>query len=518
MTDVAPSAGEMAVFCRPVLTAPAVIRRDGTVLADAWLPDQARLGALEAHLGDGVIEAIVDAELSRRRLKPRQRRRLMSYPLVIRLVIAMTLMPDACYAESLARLAGLLADIPFALDWHIPTGKVITEWRLLIPASVMESLFWQAAGPLVADDDPSAVMLAGLPVNAADGMLVNLADTPGNRKFFGSTGTADGSSPFPQLRVVALTARAGRAMLGAILGQAGTGEQTLLKRLVKRRPELFAGRVTCFDRNFPGHELVTAILDAGGHVVARASGTLSLPMAAGGGWLPDGSRLSHLNAPSGKKADRIPVRVAEHNALFPAAAGQEQVSETCTVITTLLDHRAAPAGKVREAYLTRWSASETTFGENKTTITGAGNRTSGPVLRSGCPRLVIQEAWAWLAGTQLTRAAEAAALRGEAAAARALRRKDAAPVTADEESFTAARHHMIRSMTTSQVTASSSLEALAAAADSAGRAILRTLNVPGRERHSERAQKARQKFPHATATKQTITGKPQVTAFAPGFS
>ncbi|MDQ2815904.1 MAG: hypothetical protein M3Z75_29690, partial [Actinomycetota bacterium] len=39
---------------------------------------------------------------------------------------------------------------------------------------------------------------------------------------------------------------------------------------VKRRPELFAGRVTCFGRNFPGHELITAILDAGGHVVARA--------------------------------------------------------------------------------------------------------------------------------------------------------------------------------------------------------------------------------------------------------
>jgi hypothetical protein len=138
------------------------------------------------------------------------------------------------------------------------------------------------------------------------------------------------------------------------------------------------------------------------------------------------------------------------------------------------------------------------------------------VLRSGSPRLVIQEAWAWLTATQLTRAGEAAALRGEAAAARALRRKDAAPVTADEESFTAARHHVIRSMTTSQVTASSSLDALAAAADSAARAILHTLNLPGRQRHSQRAQKARPKFPHASATKTTVTGKPQVILFAPG--
>ena len=160
---------------------------------------------------------------------------------------------------------------------------------------------------------------------------------------------------------------------------------------------------------------------------------------------------------------------------------------------------------------------ETTFGEDKTTITGAGNRTSGPVLRSGCPRLVIQEAWAWLTATQLTRAGEAAALRGEHAAARALRRRNAALVTADEESFTTARHHMIRSMTTTQVTATSSLEAIAAAGDAAARAALHTLNVPGRQRHSRRAQKARPKFPHATATKTTVTGKPQVTVFAPGL-
>jgi len=120
----------------------------------------------------------------------------------------------------------------------------------------------------------------------------------------------------------------------------------------------------------------------------------------------------------------------------------------------------------------------TTFGEDKATIAGAGNRTSGPVLRSGSPRLVIQEAWAWLAATQLVRASAAAALRSQAAAARALRRTDSAPVTADEESFTAARHHAIRSMTSTQVTASSSLDALAAAADAAARAALHTLNVP----------------------------------------
>ena len=517
VAGTAPSIGEMTAFCRPVVTAPAFVKRDGTVLADAWLPDLVRLGELEAHLGDGVIEAIAEKALRNGRLRPRERRRLLSYPLVIRLVIAMTLLPGASCAEAARVLAGLLADIPFTLDWHVPTGKTVTGWRLLIPAGVMEEVFRHAAGPLIGDDEPSAVMLAGMPVCAADGMLVNVAETPENRAYFGTTGTADGSSPFAQLRIVALTARAGRAILAAAMGAASGGEQTLLKDLAEQRPDLFRHRVTCFDRNFPGYDLITAVLDAEGHVIARARDGIALPSGDGPdrGWLPDGSRMSWLNAPSGRKEDRLRVRVTEHSAVLPGPDGDE-VSETCTLITTLLDHGAVPAGKVQEAYLTRWSASETTFGENKATIAGAGNRTSGPVLRSGCPQLVLQEAWAWLTATQLTRASAAAALRSEHAAARALRRRDAAPVTAGEESFTAARHHAVRSMETSQVTATSTLGQLAAAAESAARAELHTLNIPGRQRHSERKQKARPKFPHTSATKQTFTGKLQVIVYAPG--
>ena len=153
----------MAVFCRPVVTAPAAVRRDGTVLADAWLPDLVRLGELERHLGDGVIEAAVDAEIAKGRLKPRQRRRIMSYPLVIRLMIAMTLSPDGSYCEALARLAGLLADIPFALEWHVPTEKVVTDWRVLVPGGrdggpVLAGgraahLRWRAVGGAAGRDD-----------------------------------------------------------------------------------------------------------------------------------------------------------------------------------------------------------------------------------------------------------------------------------------------------------------------------------------------------------------------------
>lgn len=82
-------------------------------------------------------------------------------------------------------------------------------------------------------------------------------------------------------------------MLGAILGQASAGEQTLLARLVRRRPELFAGLGVCFDRNFPGHDLITATLDAGGHVIARVKAGIALPFEDSPGRLRRGQGHDH---------------------------------------------------------------------------------------------------------------------------------------------------------------------------------------------------------------------------------
>ena len=518
------TSGEMLVFTHPVTVAPAVVSRGGAVRAGGWLPDHVRLGELERHLGEGVIEDLVAAGIAAGRMPAPQRQRVMSLALTIRMTVAMTLMPEASYPGVIRQLAGHLADVPFDRDWHVPTSGVATGWRGKVPPAVMEELFWQVAGPLAGgsgsgeDDGGPVLVLGGMPVCGIDGMLVALADTPPNRAMFGCTGTraqkGPGSAPFPQLLAVVITARAGRAKLGAITGKARAGEQTLLARLIARRPDLFAGRVFTFDRNFPGYKIITAILDAGGQVVARAKSDLALPVTPDG-WLADGSRLSWLNAPSGKKADRLPVRVAEHNAVLPCGDGQE-VSETCTLITTLLDQQAVSAEQVRGAYQSRWPASETTFGEDKTTITGAGDRTSGPVLRSGSPRLVIQEFWAWMTATQLVRASAAASLATEAAAARALRRReDSGPVTADQVSFTTARHHAVCSMIQSRVTAGTSLAALAALAEDTSRVTLHTLVSTGRQRHSLRAQKARPGFPHTAVTKKTVTGIPQVTRFQP---
>jgi hypothetical protein len=94
-------------------------------------------------------------------------------------------------------------------------------------------------------------------------------------------------------------------------------------------------------------------------VVARIKAGIPLPDT--GQSLPDGSRISYLNTPAGKKSDQLPVRVAEHNVILLLGDG-EQVSGTCTLATTLLDHRLVSAEQIRDAYTTRWTASETTPG------------------------------------------------------------------------------------------------------------------------------------------------------------
>jgi hypothetical protein len=39
-------------------------------------------------------------------------------------------------------VAGLLADIPFVLEWYVSSRKVITYRRMLAPADLRRALLW----------------------------------------------------------------------------------------------------------------------------------------------------------------------------------------------------------------------------------------------------------------------------------------------------------------------------------------------------------------------------------------
>jgi Transposase DDE domain len=163
--------------------------------------------------------------------------------------------------------------------------------------------------------------VAGLLLAALDGFQVRVPDTPANREYFGSSGTADNSSPFPQVRAVILTAARTKGTLGLEFGPSCDGEQTLTRRLVRSRPGIFGeGRLILMDRNFPGFALIKEIREQGAHLLMRIKSGIVLPLVKA---LPDGSYASFLS----DGACCIPVRVVEYDVTVP---GRDGAGMSCT--------------------------------------------------------------------------------------------------------------------------------------------------------------------------------------------
>jgi len=470
------TSGEELVFCHQVTVAPAVLRRSGEVQAGGWLPDHVTLGLLEAYLPAGEIEELVEdfgcAE---------ERQRLLPSAMAVRMVIVMALMPDAPAPEAMCRAVGLLLLLPWARAWHVPGGEALTRRLDMIPAELFEALFWTVAGPIEDPAEPG-MLWRGLLLCAMDGFQVRVPDSPENREHFGSSGTADNSSPFPQARAVILTAARTKGTLGVEFGPSSDGEQTLTRRLVKSRPGLFSqGRVILMDRNFPGFALIKEIRQQGAHLLMRVKSDITLPLVKA---LPDGSYQSFL-------ADGtccIPVRVVEYDVRVPGRDGAED--ELYALATTLMDWQAYPAAELAACYPGRWAATETVIGEDKSAITDAGP-SRGPILRSTSPHQVTQEMWAWITATQLVRSQGCQAIAGAASRPQA----PAAPVAPARVSFTAGRREAVRALTQTLLTANVSAGALAQAAEQAGQRVLGSLLPVRPPRHRERRTKCRQQFP-----------------------
>ncbi len=121
--------------------------------------------------------------------------------------------------------------------------------------------------------------------------------------------------------------------------------------------------------------------------------------------LPDGSYLTVLIEPRIHGARRAAIEQAARAGqdLDPGQARYARVveygipdregngkHELITVVTTITDHRAAPALDLAAAYHQRWEH-ETGNAQLKTYLRGPGR-----ILRSGSPAMVEQELWGYL--------------------------------------------------------------------------------------------------------------------------
>jgi hypothetical protein len=231
------------------------------------------------------------------------------------------------------------------------------------------------------------------------------------------------------------------AAAGPLRGR-GSGEQALAAALL---PHLRKGMLLLADRGFYSWRLWRAAAGTGAGLLWRVNASVHLPVRRA---LPDGSWLSVLRDPaearrrevrnrhrrsrgSALPQDRGPlpgitVRVIEFCLTVTTEDGGTR-AEPYRLITTVLDHRAAPAAELAAGYAWRWAA-ETGFREFKTYLRGPGR-----ILRGRTPDLARQELWAYLVIYQAIRAVICLAAAGRG-------------LDPDRISFTAALHAVRRTL------------------------------------------------------------------------
>jgi hypothetical protein len=496
----------------------AVVRRDGRVQAAGHPADHARLGLAEERLDElcgipGVIDQVAGQVTLEGRVKGTARR-AMTPALAIRFTLLMTLMPDADYRAVLEILLGDLVLVSWQRPYQLPTAAVACTWREAIGPAPLERLQDMALAGVDGEHrsrDYRAVTAGDLEVGSIDGSLIRVPDSPANRAVFGSAGTADDSSPYPQLRELRISAASTRATFGVVTGPAGAGagrdkgeaEQVLLDKALKDYRHLFTPwRLWIMDRNFPGAPRIKALLATGTHVLIRVRDGITLRRA--GDFLPDGSYLAAISG----GGVTLTVRVIEYTV---AVAGRDAPELFC-LITDLHDHAVYPARVLAQAYHWRWIGSETCLKEAKSAISGAGPST-GPMLRSASPAMITQEHAAWVTAVELARAAARAAAAAAVPARRG--RRAGQPVHPRQISFTAARRAIIASTRAGTATASLPPALTAANRDAILADLARRRVQIDRCRHRDRKTKARPGFPAGGPRLATRTAPAEISICQP---
>ncbi|HZC39841.1 MAG TPA: IS4 family transposase [Streptosporangiaceae bacterium] len=387
----------------------------------------------------GLIEEAVSAAGARER-----RRRLLPAVAVVVFVLGCCLFSGEGYPEVARKLAGWLGPLAGGGGWRVPGTAALARARRRAGPGPLRLLFARLAGPLAAGDTPGAWAFGRL-VAALDGTMLDVPHTAANIAAFGPPHGGGGDGGYPQVRLVTLAACGTRGVMDAVFrgrGAARSSEQDLARKIAARGG-LRPGMLALADRNFCGYPVAAALAATGADVLIRAKSSQWLPDL---GRYGDGSYRSVLATPSSGRAHAaarhrgralpgppagLAVRVIESDVTIAPGGGQPR-TERYRLITTLLDHRAAPAAAIAACYAQRWEI-ENSYKDMKAVIRGAGR-----VLRSQHPAGIAQEIWGLLCACQLTHTA-----RAEAAAAigldpgqisatvtvRALRRAITSPAT-----------------------------------------------------------------------------------------
>jgi len=212
---------------------------------------------------------------------------------------------------------------------------------------------------------------------------VKVPDTPANRGWLGKVSTGIGVTGYPVIQFMTLVETGTRALLGAAFGSTATGELDWARQLLHLLDKTM---LVLMDRGFDAGDFLAQVAGTGAQFLVRLNASRKPPVLR---CLPDGSFTSVLGG--------VQVRIIAAEVTVTCHDGTSY-GGWYRLATTLLDHRAFPAGRLMALYHERWEHEVTYLALRHTLL-------QGRILRSGDPGGLRQEAWALLALYQALRTA-----------------------------------------------------------------------------------------------------------------
>jgi len=354
--------------------------RPPKVAREFSVPDLIGFGFLASFFSG----ALVDRVLSEAG-KLERRVRLLPSRVVVYYVLAMALYASEGYRELFRLLVEGLRSVDPDLPVVVPAKSAFSKARERVGSEPLKRLFEEVAVPLAVAGMPGAFYRSWR-LMSVDGSTLEVPDTPENILEFGRPGVSRGErSAFSRLKWLALAELGSRAIVGLEVGAYRESEHKLVVPLLTK---LAPGMLLITDRGFYGFELWQQAEASGAELLWRLKKNAVFTVEER---LPDGSYLSRAYPNPNARRDGthagVPVRIIEYELEGDGAAGGGAGGERekYRLITSILDHQAAPACELAALYAERWQV-ELSIREAKVT-----QGRPGKVLRSRKPDGVLQE-------------------------------------------------------------------------------------------------------------------------------
>jgi Insertion element 4 transposase N-terminal/Transposase DDE domain len=355
-----------------ISTAVTTITKTITVAAGVFAPGH--LGELTRIVPLELADGVLDETGTRER-----RLRLLPSRVGVYFVLALGLFPGSGYLGVWAELTAALDGLGLA----VPSARALRDLRRRIGIAPVKVLFEVLAGPLGQPRTPG-VMFGRYRTVAFDGCKsLKVPDTPRNRSWLGKMKASLGETGYPVIQLMTLVETGTRALIGAVFGTTADGELDWARKLLHL---LDARMLVLMDRGFDAGEFLAEVAATRAQFLVRLTSTRRPPVLAR---LPDGSVLSLIGG--------VKVRIITASVTVTCHDGTSY-GDSYRLATTLLDHRAYPAGALIRLYHERWEHEITYLALRHTLL-------QGRVLRSGDPAGLQQEMWALLALYQALRIA-----------------------------------------------------------------------------------------------------------------